>query len=82
MKENAFWVGMVMPGSSAEKLGIRSGMQIVKINGHDVSQKTDDLDCLVFLKTIFEEQNYIELLTDDGRKIEVEITKLNHNKSS
>ena len=39
MKENAFWVGMVMPGSSAENWEYVVVCKSLKINGHDVESK-------------------------------------------
>jgi predicted aspartyl protease len=50
---NSYSIGTVWSGTKAEKIGLKSGYQILNINGLDVTKRTPDVDCKIILEKLF-----------------------------
>ncbi len=48
-EQNYYSIGKVWTGTQAEKLGLKNGFQILKLDSLDISKRTDENDCQIFL---------------------------------
>ena len=62
-------VGIVWTNTNAEKLGLRSGFRILKINDIDFSERSAESDCALFLQQPFKESIMTLKYIDDNNEI-------------
>lgn len=68
--ENTYYaVGNVWTNTQAEKIGLKNGFQILKINDIDISKRSTELDCQLFLSSPLSNESIKILYQDDKHQV-------------
>lgn len=70
-KANYYMIGTVWTGTYAEKIGLKRGFQILKLDSLDLSERTMELDCKLLLSSPLNKKNIKMTYKDNNDLIKV-----------
>jgi predicted aspartyl protease len=70
-ESNYYSIATVWTGTQAEKMGLKSGYQILKLNDLDISKRTQTLDCQLLLTRPLSKQKVKLTYKDDKNQIKI-----------
>ncbi len=73
---NYYSIATVWTGTKAERMGLKSGYQILKINDLDISKRTQSLDCrLLFTRPLSKQRVKLKYKDDKNKIKKVQLTE-------
>lgn len=73
-EETFYSIGIVWTNTQAEKIGLKNGFQILKINNQDLTTRTPENDCILFLEDFYKNSKLnLTYKNDNGEVKSVEL---------